>query len=171
MSAVNQDLGTVRAHCRVPKTAEESTEPTMICCDQHATSTGMQRSLAASLVALNCPPPPTHHKVVGARCPTLPDCDSYEPLQTVESYDLSEKPCRPPHFEINKPWSGCRKEFSGPVVRSSCPSKAEVLARFNDRYAETDKTPDLRDHVTCGKKHTYSNSVHSQVLRGSALIF
>jgi len=154
MSAVNQDLGKVRAHCTVPRTVVEVPEKTTVCCDQHATSTGVQRSLAASL---NCHPPSPHQHTV-AHCPTLPNCDSYEPLLTVQSYDLSEKPCRPPHLRH-------------PVARSVCPSRAEVLVQFNDRYAEKETTPDLRDHVTCGKKHTFADSVHSQVLRGSTLIF
>lgn len=167
MSSVNQDLSRVRAHCRVPRKPTDETVEQVRCCDQRATSSGMQHSLAASLTTLNCPLPtaPPH---VERRCPTPPKCDAYEPGLSSDHYDLSKKPCRP--AQLQEQWSGCRRVPSGVVVRSSCPSKAEVLTQFNERYAATETTPDLRLNTSRGKRHTFIDSVHSQVLRGSMLV-
>lgn len=169
MSSVNQDLSRVRALCKIPKPkASTDQAPPIVCCDQRAISTGVRRSLAASLVSLNCPQTPQKSKPDMSYPPVKPMCDAYEPTLDPDQYDMSRKSCRP--TRVSQPLTGHRRELSGTALREVCPSKAEALVRFNNRYAETENTPDLRHNATKGKRHAFSGSVHSQVLRGSMLV-
>ena len=122
------------------------------CCDVKRTSTGSMRTLAAGLAMLNCPeiPPP--------RAPVV--CDPPH-----GQFDLS-------HFSKDSrlvgPASACKPaNVSRPTA---CVSRAERLVRFNEAYnAAAAVPPDLRLNVRSGKRHRFTDNIHSQVLRGSTL--
>jgi len=118
------------------------------CCDVKKTSTGSMRTLAASLVLLNCPepaPPPAVAK------PPVPQ----------PQYDLSHRLKDP---RLTKTWSGCAVNSKS----EPCASRADMLIRFNKAY-DAGGVPDLRRNYRTGKKHQFAANIHSQVLRGSTI--
>lgn len=182
LSAENQDLDNVRAHCRASKTRpSDEPSPTVAApaavnpCDLHTTSVGTRRTLAAGLYMLN----DSAHAVSKSDDPCqVPPCDRYEGRLNVNSYDLSAKPTRA--GKVVPGWVDCRSKpevgkmtSSHPRARPpphSIPSKSEVLARFNDENSVAGAAVDLRQNSVSGKKHVFAGEVHSQQLRGCMLV-
>jgi len=120
----------------------------MPCCDVKKTSTGSMRSMAASLYLLNCP---ESSAPVG----------QMKPLEPPHNYDFSH---RAKDARLLKPWSGC----DGKEKKAGCVSHGQMLIRFNEAY-NCAGVPDLRRNTRTGKKHSFTDNIHSQILRGSTI--
>ena len=118
------------------------------CCDVKKTSTGSQRTLAAALVKLNCPdiPPPVR--------------DEGEVPPPYSQYDLSH---HAKELRLAKPASACGLDKPQPTT---CISRGQMLIRFNQAY-NASGVPDLRRMARTGKRHHFTDNIHSQILRGS----
>jgi len=121
------------------------------CCDVKKTSTGSLRTLAAGLAILNCP-----------ENQTAPAAECQQPRPRIQ-YDLSHfaKDCR-----IMKPGTICPP--ADRLKPTSCVSRGQMLIQFNEAY-DSAGVPDLRRNARTGKKHTFTDNIHSQILRGSTI--
>ena len=127
----------------------------MPCCDVRKTSTGSLRTLAAGLTLLNCPEHP----------PSAPvDRACARPAKPYVEYDLSQ---RPEDVRLLKP-SSCQKTPADRSKLAGCVSRGQMLVQFNDGY-DRDGVPDLRRNVRTGKRHQFTDDIHSQVLRGTTI--
>jgi hypothetical protein len=166
MSSVNQKLENVQVTCRMPRVPANQSTSDNPCCDVLATSTGVRRTLAAGLSAINCPrSSPSTPEPESTHCPP---CDRYEIQQSSNQYDLSGRRVA----RLVDPWPRCRAaEAKPPGTGLGCVStRAEALVRFNEAYGRNcGPAPDLRKNTTKGKKHTFLGNINSQVLRGSTL--
>ena len=129
-------------------------EGEIACCDMKKTSTGSLRTLAASLSLLNCPEPGR----LGPGLMSGPDLQS--------QYDLSH---RARDCSLLKPWTGCFATGPNEVTKvEKCASRGQQLVQFNEGYDRA-AVPDLRGTTRTGKRHTFSDNIHSQILRGSTI--
>jgi len=134
--------------------------PEIPCCDVKKTSTGSQRTLAAALYLLNCPPP--EHQPAGSSATSTP-CHPVEKQMPGINYDFSH---RAKEVRLLKPWQRCGYRDETKLV--GCVSRAQTLVRFNDARNAAG-VPDLRRSTRTGKRHEFADNIHSQVLRGSTI--
>jgi hypothetical protein len=189
LSCDNQDLDRVRVQFHAASKPRQSDSNPVAVCDQHAASTGTRRTLAANLYLLNGPSDQAATRWAAPRqnpsgaSEISPAVDYYDPRPIGNSYDLSMKSTR-----VDKAipdWTVCRRpnptssdagkskpSRDGPRVRQlppSIPTKAEVLARFNEQSSNGEPSADLRKNSVHGKKHVFSGNIHSQQMRGCML--
>ena len=147
-------LHRVRVYVRAgDATGVERATAQMPCCDVTQTSTGSMRTLAAALAKLNCP---EHSTPPGAQPPGT--CQPpHEP-----AHDLSHHAKRTGRLQ---PGSACQGR-QGPAGCAGS-SRGQMLVRFNAAYDSV--APDLRRNARTGKKHHFTDNIHSQILRGSTI--